>query len=231
MSKPVKNLYNFRDLGGLHLKNGGTTRHGVFARSNIIQQITPQETEFLMGQGYCNIVDLRTAEELEKYPHILRDHPDFAYIHSKCDNWWRDPFYTPEEAAMYYIMILLHRDNIRAILTHLADAEGGVIFNCHAGKDRTGVTAALLLLAAGVEDSEIISDYAKTYTAAWDGIMPLNELWKNKRLIPLPENMELFLAMFRARFTDIDGYCRFIGLPPEKLSAIRRKFTCLANND
>jgi len=231
MNKLTENLYNFRDLGGLRLRNGGTTQSGVFARSNIIQKITPQETEFLKTQGYRNIVDLRTAAELEKYPHILRDDPDFTYIHSKCDDWWRDPFYTVEEAAMYYIMLLLHRDNIRAILTHLADAEGGVIFNCHAGKDRTGVTAALLLMIAGAEDSEIIADYAKTYTAAWDGIMPLEELWKNKRLVPLPENMELFLAMFRARFTDIEGYCRFIGLPSEKLSAIRRKLATSENND
>ena len=221
----VKNLYNFRDLGGLRLKNGGTTRCGVFARSNIIKKITPQETESLKSQGYRNIVDLRTPEELVKTPHILRDDPDFTYIPSKCDDWWRDQFYTPEEAAMYYIMLLLHRDNIRAILTHMAKTEGGTIFNCHAGKDRTGVTAALLLLIAGAEDSEIITDYAKTYTAAWDGIAPLDQLWQEqRRLIPYPENMELFLAMFRARWSNIEGYCRFIDLPADTLEAIRNKF-------
>lgn len=230
MHKSIGNLYNFRDLGGLRLKSGGTTRHGVFARSNIIQEITPQETESLKAQGYRNIIDLRTPAELEKYPHILENDPSFNYINAKCDNWWRDPFYSPEEAAMYYMMLTLLHDNIRNILTLLADSEGGTIFNCHAGKDRTGVTAALLLLAAGVEDSEIIADYTKTYTAAWDGIMPLEELWENKRLVPLPENMEMFLAMFRARFTDIEGYCRFIGLPPEKLSVIRRKLVSSANN-
>ncbi len=230
MYKPTGNLYNFRDLGGLRLKSGGTTRHGVFARSNIIQEITPQETESLKAQGYRNIIDLRTPAELEKYPHILANDPSFNYINAKCDNWWRDPFYSPEEAAMYYMMLMLLHDNIRNILTLLADAEGGTIFNCHAGKDRTGVTAALLLLAAGAEDSEIIADYAKTYPARW-GDTPPEDILMKYPLIPIAQNMELFLAMFRARFTDIEGYCRFIGLPSEKLSAIRRKLVTSANND
>lgn len=225
MHQFTDNLYNFRDLGGLRLRDGGETKHGVFARSNIILDITPEETEALKQMGFTAIVDLRTAAELEKYPHKLREHPDFTYIHSKCDDWWRDPFYTVEEAAMYYIMLLLHRDNVRAILTHLADIEGGAMFNCHAGKDRTGVTSALLLLIAGVKDEDIISDYAKTYTAKYDGTVPLEELWKSKRLVPLPENMEMFLAMLRARWGNVEGYCRYIDLPYDKVLSIRRKLT------
>ncbi len=125
---------------------------------------------------------------------------------------------------MYYIMLLLFRDNMRTILTHLADAPGGVMFNCHAGKDRTGITAALLLLIAGVEDRDIIDDYAKTYAARW-GDTPLERLWLKQPLIPLPGNMEMFLAMLRARWTDVEGYCRFIDLPYDKVVAIRRKLT------
>lgn len=224
MYQPTDNLYNFRDLGGLKLRNGGETRHGVFARSNIILDITPEETEMLKQKGFTTIVDLRTEAELEKYHHVLREHPDFTYIHSKCDDWWRDQFYTVEESAMYYIMLLLHRDNVRAILTHLADAEGAVMFNCHAGKDRTGITSALILLIAGVEDKEIIDDYAKTYKARW-GDTPFEELWMKQRLLPIPENMEMFLAMLRARWSDVEGYCRFIDLPYDKVLSIRRKLT------
>ena len=225
MFQPTDNLYNFRDLGGLNLRSGGETRHGAFARSNVILQITPEETEALKQMGYTTIVDLRTEAELEKYPHMLREHPDFTYIHSKCDDWWRDPFYTVEEAAMYYIMLLLHRDNVRAILTHMADTEGGVMFNCHAGKDRTGITSALLLLIARVRDEDIIADYAKTYTARWDGVTPIEQLWPSKRLVPIPENMEMFLAMMRARWGDVEGYCRYIDLPYDKVLSIRRKLT------
>lgn len=223
MFTPTDNLYNFRDLGGYRLKQGGVTRTGVFARSNIILEITPEETEMLKQKGFTTIVDLRTAEEIDKYRHQLRDVPGFTYLHRKCDNWWRDPFYSPEESAMYYIMLTLLKDNIRGVLSTLADAEGGAMFNCHAGKDRTGTTAALLLMIAGVEDKDIIDDYAKTYTARW-GDTPREKLIGKQRLLPLPENMEIFLAMFKAKYGTVDEYCAWIGMPKKKVEKIRGKF-------
>ena len=43
-------------------------------------------------------------------------------------------------------------------------ADGGTpaLFHCSAGKDRTGVLAALLLDLAGVEHDAIVADYALT---------------------------------------------------------------------
>ena len=224
MAERVYNLFNFRDLGGYRLKNGGTTKCGSIARSNILMQASEEDIAKLKELGFTTVVDLRTDMELEKYVHQLSVHPDFTYIHAKCDNWWRDPFYGPEESAMYYMMLVLLYDNIRGVLTAIADAESGVVFNCHAGKDRTGITAALCLLIAGAEDRDIIDDYAKTYTAYW-GDTPQEELVGKKKLIPTPENMELFLAMFRARFGTVEEYCRIIALPREKMLAIRRKLT------
>ena len=224
MSERIYNLFNFRDLGGYRLKNGGTTKCGAIARSNILLQASEEDIAKLKTLGFTTIVDLRTEMELEKYQHQLRDHPDFTYIHAKCDDYWRDPFYGVEESAMYYMMLVLLYDNIRGVLTAIADAQSGVVFNCHAGKDRTGITAALCLLIAGAEDRDIIDDYAKTYTAYW-GDTPKEELLGKKKLIPVAEVMERFLAMFRARFGTVEEYCRIIGLPREKMLAIRRKLT------
>ena len=224
MAERIFNLFNFRDLGGYRRKNGGVTRCGAIARSNILMHAEEADIAKLKQLGFTTIVDLRTETELEKYVHQLSTHPDFTYIHAKCDNWWRDPFYGAEESAMYYMMLILLYDNIRGVLTAIADAKSGVVFNCHAGKDRTGITAALCLMIAGVEDRDIIDDYAKTYDAYW-GDTPKEELVGKKKLIPVPENMELFLAMFRARYGTVEEYCRVIGLPREKMLAIRRKLT------
>ena len=155
MADRIFNLFNFRDLGGYRLKNGGTTKCGTIARSNILLHASEEDITKLKELGFTTIVDLRTEMELEKHVHQLSNHPDFTYIHAKCDNWWRDPFYGVEESAMYYMMLVLLYDNIRSVLTAVADAESGVVFNCHAGKDRTGITAALCLLIAGAEDHDI----------------------------------------------------------------------------
>ena len=223
MTERIYNLFNFRDLGGCRRKNGTVTKHGAIARCNVLLDASEEDIAYLKELGFTTIVDLRTEMELEKHKHQLRQHPDFTYIHAKFDNWWRDPFYGPEESAMYYMMLTLLHDNARGVLSAIADAESGVVFNCHAGKDRTGITAALCLLIAGAEDRDIIDDYAKTYTAYW-GDRPREEL-EGKKLIPVPENMEMFLAMFRARYGTVEEYCRIIGLPREKMLAIRRKLT------
>ena len=224
MADRIYNLFNFRDLGGYRLKDGGTTQCGSIARSNILMHASEQDIDKLKELGFTTIVDLRTEMEMEKYQHQLRDHPDFTYIHAKCDNWWRDPFYGAEESAMYYMMLTFLHDNVRGVLTAIADAQTGVVFNCHAGKDRTGITAAICLMIAGAEDRDIIDDYAKTYTAYW-GDTPKEELVGKKKLIPVAENMEMFLAMFRTRYVTVEEYCRIIGLPREKMLTIRRKLT------
>ena len=176
MADRIFNLFNFRDLGGYRLKNGGTTKCGAIARSNILLHATEEDFAKLKALGFTTIVDLRTEMELEKHVHQLSNHPDFTYIHAKCDNWWRDPFYGVEESAMYYMMLVLLYDNIRGVLTAIADAKSGVVFNCHAGKDRTGITAALCLMIAGAEDRDIIDDYAKTYDSYW-GDTPKEEFF------------------------------------------------------
>lgn len=224
MKEPQHCFYNFRDLGGYRLKNGGTTLHGAFARSNIIKSIDQPELDQLKEQGFTTFVDLRTPEELVKHPHALANNPDFKYVNCPMDKWWRSDFYTAEESAMYYIMLLLFSDNVRTILTTLADAPQGAVFNCYAGKDRTGTTAALLLLIAGVCDEDIIADYHKTYAARW-GDTPREELLMVRPLIPVPENMEMLLAMFRARWGTVENYCYSIHLPEEKVLTIRRKLT------
>ena len=224
MADRIYNLFNFRDLGGYRLKNGGKTQCGAIARSNILLHASEEDIAKLKQLGFTTIVDLRTDMELEKYVHQLSAHPDFTYIHAKCDNWWRDPFYGVEESAMYYMMLVLLYDHLRGVLTAIADAKDGVVFNCHAGKDRTGITAALCLLIAGAEDRDIIDDYAKTYTAYW-GDIPEEELLGKKKLVPVGDVMERFLAMFRARFGTVEEYCRIIGLPREKMLTIRRKLT------
>jgi len=50
------------------------------------------------------------------------------------------------------------------LFRELADSDGGAVFHCTAGKDRTGWAAALLLHLAGVDDATILEDYLLTNT-------------------------------------------------------------------
>ncbi len=220
---PEINLYNFRDLGGYRLKNGGVTKYGAIARSNLPMSVTDEELADLREKGFTTILDLRTPEETETYVHAARDKEGFVYLNCPVDDHWRDPFYTPYESALYYMMLMEYRDNVRTVLAAISDCKTGIFFNCHAGKDRTGITAALCLLIAGVCDEDIIADYYKTYIARWGDTDHTTLTMEQHRLLPLAENMELFLAMFRARYTTVENYCHIIGLTDDRIKAIHDK--------
>lgn len=62
----------------------------------------------------------------------------------------------------YLVMLANRQDAMRDIFTAIADAEGGVLIHCFAGKDRTGLVAALMLDLADVAREEIAADFGQT---------------------------------------------------------------------
>jgi hypothetical protein len=201
--------------------SGGVTKYGAFARSDLPIRLAPDEIGVLREAGFTNIVDLRTPEETIKFKHALDGEPGFKYYNRRLDYWLRADFYGPEESALYYHMLLTYKENVRAIFTLMAEAEGGVVFNCYAGKDRTGTVAALLLLLAGVPDVEIAADYHATLTNLW----PYAEEEKLRKyaLIPHAETMLIFLDMFRKKYGNVDCYFSQTGLTAEMIERLRTK--------
>ncbi|KIM96517.1 hypothetical protein OIDMADRAFT_20830 [Oidiodendron maius Zn] len=65
---------------------------------------------------------------------------------------------------MYANILQIHKEPYKAIFRRLMGpiAEGGILFHCTAGKDRTGVLAALILALVGASKEEIAHDYALT---------------------------------------------------------------------
>lgn len=66
------------------------------------------------------------------------------------------------------MLFLKNQRRIQEIFKILANAEGGVLFHCTAGKDRTGVIAALLLGICEVSENDIIANYEVTNTYIQD---------------------------------------------------------------
>ena len=98
---------------------------------------------------------------------------------------------------------------------------GAVLFHCTAGKDRTGVTAAMLYLICGVDDVDIIADYQVTETYQEKNPM---FAYAPKEIMPLlnsnPENMKYFLK--NAREKDYLQLLRDNGLKKENEEKIKR---------
>lgn len=164
VSIPIKmdGTRNFRDLGG-YPAEGGITRKGSFFRSDALTELSEADRAWMKQHGITCVLDLRSRKEMETAPDRLSPSFDYHAI-SMSDrmNDNSDGSEFPDSLSDLYIQILNnHKEEFRTIAGILAGREGKpAVFHCAVGKDRTGVTAMLLLLLAGVPEEIILQDYA-----------------------------------------------------------------------
>ena len=166
----LEGLQNFRDLGGYRVAGGGHTRWGRLFRADSLHKLTATDHATLEGLGLRGIADLRSDKERETHPNPL----ELAVQYEVVGRLRSAPGIEPardlinvdgeEVLRNIYVGSLEHSaDLFGALLTSFA-SEGGLpaVFHCHAGKDRTGIVAALVLLAVGVDRETVLDDYEIT---------------------------------------------------------------------
>lgn len=162
-------LANLRDLGGLPLASGGRTRPGVLLRSDA-PYAGDQDPDLPAGVAWppAVVIDLRAERERRRSPypwpeqtvsvaHELHDAGDLGRL--------------PELGlvAVYQAILATAAERVTAVTGLLAE-DGPTLIHCAAGKDRTGIVVAVLLLLAGVEPEAVLADYLAT-AVGMDGVI------------------------------------------------------------
>ena len=155
---------NFRDLGGPPAL-GGTVRHGVAYRADGLHTMTLADLETVFGRlGVTRVIDLRSEDErIDPGLGLLADarvENHHVPILDETRSVWAGG--TVSLADLYRSMLETSADRFARAVHLIARSEGPVVFHCAAGKDRTGLVAALVLGLLGVDDREICEDYAAT---------------------------------------------------------------------
>jgi protein-tyrosine phosphatase len=162
---------NVRDLGGLPVEGGGTTRFGRVIRADNVHRLSPRGWEDLRAYGVRRIVDLRFVRErddeqpppsgLEVFPISLFGDHDPAEAERE-EAVLREATDEVSAIELFYTSTLQgRRPQVAAALEAVAQArEGAVVVHCFVGKDRTGIVSALLLRLAGVSAETVAADYA-----------------------------------------------------------------------
>jgi protein-tyrosine phosphatase len=166
---PFEGIANFRDLGGYPSQLGGVVRSGVLFRSDRLDRMTQADHVRFAELGIRTIYDLRRAEERELAP------DPFPTVHVCIISSLRRKGHPklgdmPPETTGADLLRLLYRGildhagpDIAQIFTGFADPAGvPALFHCMAGKDRTGMIAALLLEWLGVPRELVLEDYELT---------------------------------------------------------------------
>ena len=148
---------NTRQLGGLPTTDGKFVKEGVLYRSGALCYINDSDTEILKDKGIVSVIELRTTKEIASEG---RDKPAFAGSLNKIYNL---PMVctsgTGQEAYVSYLK-KQNYSTISQFFKVLADKNSyPVLFHCSAGKDRTGIMAALVLELLRVPRPIIMDDY------------------------------------------------------------------------
>jgi protein tyrosine/serine phosphatase len=166
---PFVGASNFRDLGGYPTTDGGFTHWGRLFRSDTLHELTEGDVALLREMGLKSIIDLRTATEAELSGRGLLGAEATDYFHLSVIDQDRGessgiPAPIDESLANRYLWYLdIGRDALARAIGILGEASSyPLVFHCAAGKDRTGVLAALILDIVGVERQAIVGDYVLT---------------------------------------------------------------------
>ena len=237
--------WNVRDLGGYATRSGATTNYRRVVRAGNLSKLTPSGKDALVAYGVRTVIDLRDPKEfavdLNPFQEGGQWRGEVRYLNVPLisERGW-EALRDPELRKRGYALIVeIEGPSIARVLNAMVQAaEGAVVLHCHAGKERTGVVAALLLELAGVPDDTIAEDFV----ASDAHLEALYEEWARREEDPVKRGQ--LLASFRSEAAHIaapleyvrthggiDAYLLQAGVSADALSALRARLLDPTPND
>jgi protein-tyrosine phosphatase len=228
-------VFNFRDLGGYPTADGRSVRWGRLFRSDDLSRLADEDRAAFAALGIRTVVDLRRPNEVEEDGRIPAfDGFSYRHVHLVHPKWPSQTFAdTHERTAFvverYHEMCDIAGGGLGEVLRLIADANAApLVFHCIAGKDRTGVVAALTLSLLGVPDEVIADDYELSEAAEplvwayWETLYPevAGKRWTHITVSPRRAMLDL-LNDLRERHGSIAGYAASVGVTEEHIAALR----------
>ena len=234
----LQSVHNCRDLGGYPVPGGLATRWGMLYRADGFHRMSPEDIEVVRSLGLRTVVDLRTQGEIDERGCFPHDRIDVDYVHHPVlDRTWDAAEMlgdrTDHEFLVhaYTLMLAEGAANFAGAITRLAEPGAlPAVFHCAAGKDRTGILAALMLGALGVPRAVVLGDYGLTGDAivrmrAWvlrefPDMAEQFATTPSAFLAALPDALGEVLDAVVAEHGTIRGYVESIGVAPEAIDAL-----------
>ncbi|MEG1131990.1 MAG: tyrosine-protein phosphatase [Romboutsia sp.] len=176
---PLKNFSNFRDLGGYKTKDGRAVKWGLFYRSEDLSNLKDNDLKYFESLGIKYVLDYRSEDEVSRNPDVQvklvkninipgmnikgNDNLDMTtYVEQILQGSTMD--INPEDLLREaYKIMPLDNPAYKELFKLFRNPENTAILqHCTAGKDRTGVGSALILLALNVDEETIIKDYLES---------------------------------------------------------------------
>ena len=236
----LEGCLNFRDLGGYPTAGGRRLAWRRIYRSDGLHRLTAADVVRLRDDlALTDLIDLRSTAELSldgRGP--LEDEP-MAFHHVPLFDGDRPSTFSPnlqmrmEEMSLadrYFGLVEMAKEPIARVVELIADAKGGAVYHCAAGKDRTGVISAILLSVLGVPEELIVADYALSRQNldaiierlnASDGYKDMFEHLPPDTLHAEPETMVSLLAKLKEGYGSAEAFLESAGVRSDGVERLR----------
>lgn len=238
---PIAGIGNLRDLGGYAIAAGGATRWRTLLRSGRLPTDgDPRPIADLLAMGVSTVIDLRSPHETAFEPNPLAGRGDVDYRNvplfdalAPIAATWADGT-AFNLAGRYRDAVDRCGETIAEALSAMAaaDERGVVLFHCTAGKDRTGIVAALLLSLAGVNRETVADDYALTASVAGPLLGSLRDMALARGADPAlvdeylacpPETMRSLLDHLDETHHEVEAYLSEIELDKADVARLKMR--------
>jgi protein-tyrosine phosphatase len=203
-------------------------------RSDSVVHLTAGGREAMSAYGVTTVLDLRSNDELLRNASPYANGAGVSYVHRELiDDANMTQIGDSQSMFDRYIFIVEKRPQaFRQVLEDIAHAEGCVLFHCFAGKDRTGLVAAMLLSVAGVAPDDIAADYGQTdlqlapQYERWVAEAPpeKRDAFRDELRCP-PERILGVLDHIERRWGGVSGYLEAAGMAPSTIDRVAAKLT------
>lgn len=244
-------LANFRDLGGLDAGRSGTTAHGVLYRSDApFPHDVDRSPDGAAVWPPAAVVDLRSVTEtadthplsgrsaihripLSARAAVLAPVSEAPASETRASETPASEVSQPPLDGVYREILAHSAGELASIIGLVARADGPVLIHCGAGKDRTGIAVAVLLLLAGVPRESIVADYAATAPRMPLLIDRLTAMGRTPRVLTRDDpaslaapaaRIEAVLDHVEANPDGVAGWAMDNGAGADDIAAWRRRF-------
>lgn len=246
----AEGVHNMRDIGGIAAADGALVRSGILYRSDNVAGLSSSGVNAVRNLGIKSVIDLRRHDEVIQAPNPFDSVTDINYEHveltapSEPPNEWYDAvdadgrfcYPTYRLVRIYTKRIVERARKFREVIDVLGDQDKlPALFHCTAGKDRTGLVAAIVLGFCGVSDEEVAHDYALSASlfgpAHMSGVSgieisaQIQSVREYERLYCPPEAMLLTLLFLQRRFGSVADYLMHLGISKDGLASLRELWT------
>lgn len=242
----LQGAVNFRDIGGYQTKQGKKVKMGLLYRSAALNTLTEADVNKIAALNIKYDFDFRGPFEVKTAPDKIPATTIRISLPAGSENVGDSNYmknlgkYMKSDSFLisFYTILTPFKDRYTPLFDSLIANKSAnpILFHCTAGKDRTGIAAALILYALGVDEQTIFDDYEATNyyrrnenakaIAQMTKYYGLDEKTATNMMGAKREYIQSTFTTIQSQYGTIDHYLeKVMGLSPKKINQLRKLYT------